>query len=141
MYRVAFSYLESWKSRRTRKPLIIRGARQVGKTTLARLLSKNINMSVTYFDLENPEDQTRLSDPILTLRELKGLVINDTDGLALPGVDVLVVGTNLRTLTIEDGTYVIKNIPEGTYKIEFHLQYFLKKTIKTYRLLPGRAQS
>lgn len=53
------------------------GARQVGKTTLARLLAERIEKPVTYFDLENPEDLTRLSEPMLTLKDLKGLVIID----------------------------------------------------------------
>jgi predicted AAA+ superfamily ATPase len=53
------------------------GARQVGKTTLARNLAKTINRKVTYFDLENPEDQSRLTDPMLALKELKGLVVID----------------------------------------------------------------
>lgn len=53
------------------------GARQVGKTTLARTLVKTIDKKVTYFDLENPEDQSRLSDPMLALKELKGLVVID----------------------------------------------------------------
>ena len=34
IYRYALSYLETWKKSTTRKPLILRGARQVGKTTL-----------------------------------------------------------------------------------------------------------
>ena len=53
------------------------GARQVGKTTLARSLVKTIDKKVTYFDLENPEDQSRLADPMLALKELKGLVVVD----------------------------------------------------------------
>jgi predicted AAA+ superfamily ATPase len=53
------------------------GARQVGKTTLARSLVKTIDKKVTYFDLENPEDQSRLTDPMLALKELKGLVVID----------------------------------------------------------------
>jgi predicted AAA+ superfamily ATPase len=48
------------------------GARQVGKTTLARNLAKAIDKKVIYFDLENPEDQSRLADPMLALKELKG---------------------------------------------------------------------
>ena len=35
------------------------GARQVGKTTLARNLVETIDKNATYFDLENPEDQSR----------------------------------------------------------------------------------
>jgi predicted AAA+ superfamily ATPase len=53
------------------------GARQVGKTTLARSLVKTIDRQVTFFDLENPEDQSRLADPMLALKELKGLVVVD----------------------------------------------------------------
>ena len=34
IYRYALSYLEAWKKNPMRKPLILRGARQVGKTTL-----------------------------------------------------------------------------------------------------------
>jgi predicted AAA+ superfamily ATPase len=34
MYRFALEYLKAWKSKPNRKPLLIRGARQVGKTYL-----------------------------------------------------------------------------------------------------------
>jgi len=36
MYRFASEYLKKWKSSKRRKPLVIRGARQVGKTYLVR---------------------------------------------------------------------------------------------------------
>lgn len=32
---------------------------------------------VSYFDLENPEDLTRLADPMLVLKDLKGLIVID----------------------------------------------------------------
>jgi len=53
------------------------GARQVGKTTLARLLTAATRVPSSYFDLENPEDLARLADPMLILKELKGLVVID----------------------------------------------------------------
>jgi predicted AAA+ superfamily ATPase len=53
------------------------GARQVGKTTLARAhLSRHKGPSKV-FDLENPEDLARLQDPMLALKRLKGLVVID----------------------------------------------------------------
>ncbi len=62
----------------SRHPVVgIVGARQVGKTTLARLLAGQIDTPVTIFDLENPEDLARLHDPMLALKPLKGLVIID----------------------------------------------------------------
>ncbi len=39
MYRMSLDYLKEWKIRATRKPLIIRGARQVGKSFLVRLFA------------------------------------------------------------------------------------------------------
>jgi uncharacterized protein len=53
------------------------GARQVGKTTLARLLLTHRRNPSFYYDLENPEDLSRLADPIFTLKGLKGLVVVD----------------------------------------------------------------
>jgi len=52
------------------------GARQVGKTTLARKIIKSFNKT-HYFDLENPEDRARISDPMLAFKELKGIVVID----------------------------------------------------------------
>lgn len=53
------------------------GARQVGKTTLARSLPNYILSISTFYDLENPEDLARLADPMLALKGLKGVVIID----------------------------------------------------------------
>lgn len=53
------------------------GARQTGKTTLARQLAAETKSPVSYFDLENPEDLARLGDPMFVLKGLKGLVIID----------------------------------------------------------------
>jgi predicted AAA+ superfamily ATPase len=62
----------------TRFPVVgIIGAHQVGKTTLAHLLTEGIEEPTTFFDLENPEDLARLEDPMLALKALKGVVILD----------------------------------------------------------------
>jgi hypothetical protein len=53
------------------------GARQVGKSTLARQLVSTRRGRTTWFDLENPVDQSRLADPGLELRPLRGLVVLD----------------------------------------------------------------
>jgi len=61
-----------------RYPVVgIVGARQVGKTTLARSFIDRIDEAVSYFDLEDPEDLARLADPMLALKNLKGLVVID----------------------------------------------------------------
>ncbi len=62
----------------SRYPVVgIIGARQVGKTTLARTYIAKARGPVTYFDLENPEDEARLADPMLALKDLRGLVVID----------------------------------------------------------------
>ena len=53
------------------------GARQVGKTTLARQLAEAYSEPVAWFDLEDPADLARLDDPGLELRPLNGLVVLD----------------------------------------------------------------
>lgn len=52
------------------------GARQVGKTTLARMVTAQVG-AATHFDLEDPRDETRLAAPMLVLEPLRGLVVLD----------------------------------------------------------------
>ncbi|MEA3499889.1 MAG: AAA family ATPase [Candidatus Marinimicrobia bacterium] len=47
--------LNSWKVKSDRKPLVIRGARQVGKTTVVNMFSKQFDNYI-YLNLENSED-------------------------------------------------------------------------------------
>jgi hypothetical protein len=62
----------------SRNPVVgIIGARQVGKTTLARSFVAQMRGLAHYFDLENPEDEARLGDPMLALKGLKGIVVID----------------------------------------------------------------
>ena len=55
------------------------GPRQCGKTTLARAYGKQLEgeQEVHYFDLENPIDLERLTNPLLTLKPLSGLIVID----------------------------------------------------------------
>ena len=53
------------------------GARQVGKTTLARHFVRETSRTATFFDLESPEDLARLADPLLALKDRRGLVVLD----------------------------------------------------------------
>lgn len=61
-----------------RSPAVaIVGARQVGKTTLARTFAEEREGACTIFDLEDPQDLARLTDPMLALKDLRGLVVID----------------------------------------------------------------
>ena len=50
MERTAFTELKRWKERPNRKPLIIQGARQVGKTWLMREFGKNFYRTTAYLN-------------------------------------------------------------------------------------------
>jgi len=53
MYRVAMEQLYRWKSQEQRKPLIIRGARQVGKTWLMKTFGADAYQSSVYISFDN----------------------------------------------------------------------------------------
>lgn len=61
-----------------RNPVVaLLGARQVGKTTLARTLLASQTRETTIFDLERAAHVARLEDPELGLRDLRGIVVLD----------------------------------------------------------------
>ncbi len=78
-YREANRYLQDWKSNNYRKPLIIRGARQVGKTTLVKEFAQEYGQSILlnlekqehrdYF--ERMEDARRIVDSLYLSFNLK----------------------------------------------------------------------
>lgn len=53
MYRSAMSELHRWKQKKNKKPLIIRGARQVGKTWLMREFGKTSFKEAVYISFDN----------------------------------------------------------------------------------------
>ena len=71
-------HLHSIQGLLTRHPVVaILGARQVGKTTLARELMTAWEGPSTRYDLEDPDDLARLREPKLELASLKGLIVID----------------------------------------------------------------
>ncbi len=60
MKRDIYSKLVTWKGSRTRKPLILRGARQVGKTHLLRTFGRQEYTSSVYLNFEEDPSLNRL---------------------------------------------------------------------------------
>lgn len=58
--RQAVEYIINWYQQKQRKPLVIRGARQVGKTTAVRLAGDKLNVPVIEINLERHTDLDRL---------------------------------------------------------------------------------
>jgi len=75
--RNALQYLGKWLTKKRRKPLILRGARQVGKSTLVRLFAKSANLSLHEINLERHlflDDIFKTLDMEIIIRELEALV-------------------------------------------------------------------
>ena len=53
MYRAAMEDLKNWKDRPNKKPMIIRGARQVGKTWLMKEFGKTFFQEFVYINFDN----------------------------------------------------------------------------------------
>jgi len=78
MKRNAYSELLDWKNSKRRKPLIIRGARQVGKTWLMKEFASNEYKNSIYINFEESSN-------------LKELFINDFD------IDRILLAFQLKT--------------------------------------------
>jgi predicted AAA+ superfamily ATPase len=70
MKRIVDDYLTEWKSRRGRKPLVLRGARQVGKTYLVDDWGRRHFNDVIRLDLE----RERSLHPLFTIRDPRRLL-------------------------------------------------------------------
>ncbi len=65
MYRKIFDYLKNWKENKYRKPLIIQGSRQVGKTYTVLKFGKEYYENVAYFNFQtNPSLSATFSENI-----------------------------------------------------------------------------
>ncbi|MBP9888891.1 MAG: ATP-binding protein [Leptospiraceae bacterium] len=76
MRRIALEYLNNWKNRSNRKPLILRGARQVGKSYLVRIFAEKEGLDLLELNLETEIGiiecfQSKNPKEIITLLELK----------------------------------------------------------------------
>lgn len=80
--RSIISYLRQWKVSEDRKPLVLRGARQVGKTTAMELFSREFDQFI-HLNLDKPEDATLFSRQ-LPVRDLFQAILLDRN---LPRVD------------------------------------------------------
>ena len=53
--------LRQWSEKKNRKPLVLRGARQVGKTTLVNLFSANFKQYI-YLNMDLPDEKRIFED-------------------------------------------------------------------------------
>lgn len=70
MQRMAMEQLRKWKAKKRRKPLIIRGARQVGKTWLMKEFGAAAYENVVYVNFDNNERMKNLFEGSLEVERL-----------------------------------------------------------------------
>lgn len=70
MYRTAFEKLCKWKERENRKPLIIEGARQVGKTWLMKEFGKQAYKDTVYINFDSNSKMSELFGADLNIDRL-----------------------------------------------------------------------
>ena len=103
MERFAQKELKEWYFKKNRKPLLLRGARQVGKSTLVKLFAGENNLELHEINLERHlylEEVFKTQDLTLILDELQGLTgeIKDTQRALLFLDEIQAVPSSIQTL-------------------------------------------
>ena len=112
MDRIAFDDLKNWMQRRNRKPLVVRGARQVGKTFLIRQFGKSCFSNIIELNFEQNPDLASLfssNEParIIPLLELR------TNQTITPGSTLLFLDEiQTRPQVIETLRYFFEEMPD-----------------------------
>jgi len=83
-HRKIINYLVKWKDNRERKPLVIRGARQVGKTSAVLMFAKKYFKNVIYLNLEKPEHLTLFKEKV-SLEDFEKIIQIKFNKKVIPG--------------------------------------------------------
>jgi len=91
MKRQALTYLQGWKDNPERKPLIIRGARQVGKTWLMKEFGRQAYEQVAYVNLESNAIARGLFAVDFDIQRIISAIQIDTGVLIKPQNTLLII--------------------------------------------------
>ena len=90
MKRRAINDLIKWKDSKSRKPLIIRGARQVGKTWLMQEFGRTQYARVAYINMDNNERMEALFSGSMDIKRLI-MALQIESGVTIDATDTLVI--------------------------------------------------
>lgn len=90
MERMVMEKLEQWKNKRNRKPLIIKGARQVGKTWLMKEFGKRFFKKTAYINFDNNNRLRNLFDQDFDIERIL-MAINIESGVHVNADDTLII--------------------------------------------------
>lgn len=111
--------LQEWKTDNNRKPLVLRGARQVGKTTLVEQFSKTYKHSIS-LNLEKPEHRR---------------YFEEFDNVKII-IDSLFLSNNISSSEIENTLLFLDEIQESPKAIQL-LRYFYEELPELHVIAAG----
>ncbi len=112
MKRVAEHALKRWLDNKHRKPLVIRGARQVGKSTLVRQFAENNGLTLNEINLERHlelDDIFKTLDTGIICKELEGLLGRNVVG---PGSLLFLDEIQATPRALQALRYFYEDLPE-----------------------------
>lgn len=65
---------------------------------------------------------------------ISGKVVDAESGQPLPGVNAILIGTDIGTATAEEGHYLLSNLPVGNYDFEYSLMGYSSSTLKAIKI-------
>lgn len=113
MYRYAMENLCEWKNRKNRKPLIIEGARQVGKTWLMKEFGRQEYTNTVYINFDSNSRMTELFSADLDItRILRGIEIYT--GKKINSEDTLIIFDEVQEVpkALSSLKYFYEDAPE-----------------------------
>ncbi len=117
--RIASQYLEAWKIKSNRKPLIIRGARQVGKTTLVNEFARSYKYTI-----------------LLNLEKSSDLEFFNKFTLVKPIIESLLLTNNISIDSIGETLLFIDEVQESPMAIQM-LRYFYEEFPELHVIAAG----
>jgi predicted AAA+ superfamily ATPase len=113
MYRNKLEALNIWKSSDSRKPLIIRGARQVGKTWLMKEFGKTSFKKFLYINFEDTPSLQSLFDSDFDMNRIL-TVLEIHSGISLTASDTLIIFDEIQSANraITSLKYFCEKTPE-----------------------------
>ncbi|QOJ27564.1 MAG: ATP-binding protein [Ignavibacteriales bacterium] len=103
--------LLGWKDRLGRKPLILRGARQVGKTTLVNMFAEEFDHYL-YLNLERPEDRNLFPENTPFEQVVRGIFLAKSKPLNAPSTLLFIDEIQNSAVAINLLRYFYEEMPQ-----------------------------
>ncbi len=113
MERLVFSKLEQWKNSPARKPLVLRGARQVGKTWVMKEFGKRYFKNVAYVNFDNNSAMKTVFEGDFDISRLV-LAISAETGISVKAGETLIIFDEVQEVprALSSLKYFCEDAPE-----------------------------